>query len=132
MGAAVLAALALRGVPWFAGLGPPPTPFTHGVTFLEPAYALLRDAAPRIPAGASVVVLAEPRHPGFESYFFRFGLALLPGRHVLPAAVFDAFTPPETWASAEYRVVVHGRPTPSDDELVLTTPAGTVWRRRPR
>jgi hypothetical protein len=131
-GAALLAAIALRGVPWFAGLAPPPTPFTHGVAFLGPAYSLLRDAAPRIPAGASVVVLREPRDPGFESYFFRFALALLPGRRVLPAAMFDSFTLPETWAPAEYRIVVHGRPTSGEDELVLTTPSGTVWRRRKR
>ena len=128
----MLAALALHGVPWFAGLAPPPTPFSHGVTFLGPAYSLLRDAAPRIPAGASVVVLAEPRHPGFESHFFRFGLALLPGRRVLPAAIFDSFTLPETWAAAEYRVVVHGGPTSGEDELVLATPSGSVWRRRKR
>ena len=119
-------------MPWFAGLAPPPTPFTHGVTFLEPAYSLLRDAASRIPVGASVVVLREPRDPGFESHFYRFGLALLPGRRVLPSAFFDSFTPPETWATAEYRIVVGGRPTPGDDELLLTTPSGTVWRRKKR
>ena len=127
----MLAAIALRGVPWYAGLAPPPTPFSHGVTFLGPAYSLLRDAAPRIPAGASVVVLSEPRQAGLESHFFRFALALLPGRRILPSAIFDdAFMPPETWAAAEYRIVVRGRPTSGEDELVLATPSGTVWRRR--
>ena len=133
LGAALLAALALRAVPWSAGLAAPETPFTHSTTrFLAPAHALLRDADARIPAGATVVVLAEPRDARLESHFYRLGLALLPGRDVLPAALFERFTPEATWEPAEYRVVVGGRPPAEEGKLVLETPRGSVWRRAKR
>ena len=132
-GAALLAALALRGLPWGAGLAAPPTPFTHSATpFLATAYALLRDADARIPAGASAVVLAEPRDARLESHFYRLGLALLPGREVLPAALFDEFTSGDTWAAAEYRIVVGIRPPAGEGVLVLQTPRGSIWRRSTR
>lgn len=130
-GAAALTAVALRGLPWSAGLAAPPTPFTHSLTpFLAPAYALLRASDSAVPVGSSVVVRAEPRDPRLESHFFRLGLALLPRRTVLPSARFDAFTPPETWSGADYEVVVGGRPAPEAADLVLETPEGSVWRRR--
>jgi len=133
LGAALLAALALRAVPWSAGLAAPETPFTHSTTpFLAPAYALLRDAEARIPRGASVAVLAEPRDARLESHFYRLGLALLPERDVLPAAFFDRFTPEATWAPAEYLVVVGKRPESEPGRLVLETPRGSVWRRSKR
>jgi hypothetical protein len=132
-GAAALAGLALRGLPWSTGLASPPTPFTHSLTpFLAPAYALLRDADAVVPAGSSVVVRAEPRDPRLESHYFRLGLALLPRRTVLPSARFDAFTPPEVWSGTDYEVVVGGRPAPGPGDLVLEKPAGSVWRRRHR
>jgi len=133
LGAVLLAALALRAVPWSAGLAVPETPFTHGTTpFLAPGYALLRDADARIPRGASVVVLTEPRDAALESHFYRLGLALLPDRDVVPAAFFDRFTPEPTWASAEYRVVVGKGPAAEEGALVLETPRGSVWRRSKR
>jgi len=132
LGAALLAAVALRGLPWSAGLAAPPTPFTRASTpFLAPAYALLRAAAPVVPAGASTVVLAEPRDARLESHLFRVGLALLPGREVRPAAVLDTFTPSAAWDGAEYRIVVGKRPSTDEGTLVLATPEGTVWRIRP-
>ena len=132
-GAALLAGVALRGLPWSAGLGAPPTPFTHSLTpSLAPAYALLRDSDAVVPAGSSVVVRAEPRDPRLESHYFRLGLALLPGRTVLPSARFDAFTPPGIWSGADYEVVVGARPAPESGDLVLEKPAGSVFRRRHR
>ena len=128
-GAVLLAGVALRGLPWRAGLALPPTPFTHSTTpFLAPAYTLLRDADTRIPPGVAAVVLAEPRDARLESHYYRLGLALLPGRDVLPAALFDRFTPPETWAAAPYRVVVGKGPAPPEVTPVLETPEGSVWR----
>ena len=134
LGGALLAALALRGLPWSAGLAPPPTPFTRASTpFLAPAYALLVAAAPAVPPGASAVVLAEPRDARLESHLFRVGLALLPGRDVRPAAVLDTFTPSAQWDGAEYRIVVGRLPSTEQGTLVLSTPEGTVWRiRSPR
>ena len=133
VGAALLAALALRAVPWSAGLGAPETPFSNGPTpFLAPAYALLREAEARIPRGASAVVLAEPRDARLESHYYRLGLALLPDRDVLPAAVFDRFTTDATWESAEYRIVVGKRPAADGGALVLESPRGSVWRRPTR
>lgn len=130
-GAAALAALALRALPRTSGLTPPSSPFARSHTpFLSRPYGLLRDAAAVVPAGASAVVLAGPRDPRLESHFFRLGLALLPGRTVLPAAQFDAFTPEDVWRGAEYRIVVGGRPAPAEGDLVLETPDGSVWRRR--
>ena len=132
LGAALLAAVALRGLPWGAGLAAPPTPFTRASTpFLAPAYALMRAAAPVVPAGASAVVLAEPRSAPLESHLFRVGLALLPGREVRPAAVLDTFTPSAAWDGVEYRIVVGSRPSTDEGTLVLATPEGTVWRIRP-
>jgi hypothetical protein len=132
-GAALLAALALRAVPWSAGLAVPETPFTHSATpFLAPAYALLRDADARVPAGVTVVVLAEPRDARLESHFYRLGLALLPGRDVRPSAFFDRFTAETTWEPAEYRIVVGPRPSGEEGVLLLETPRGSVWRRSKR
>ncbi len=132
-GAAALAAVALRGLPWKAGLAAPPTPFTHSLTpSLAPAYALLRAADAVVPRGATAIVRAEPRDARLESHFFRLGLALLPGRTVLPSAELDAFTPPEIGRGADYEIVVGGRPAEETGELVLRTPEGSVFRRRPR
>jgi hypothetical protein len=130
-GAAVLAAVAWRGILRIGSFAPPPTPLAHSITpFLSPGYGVIRDAGAVIPSGASVVVLAEPRQAGFESHFYRFGLALLPARTVLPAAMFDAFTASDVWNGAEYRIVVGGRPPSPPGDLVLETPDGSVWRRR--
>jgi hypothetical protein len=132
-GAALLAALALRGLPWSAGSASPQTPFTHSSTpFLEPAFVLLRDADARIPRGASAVLLAGPRDARLESHFYRLGLALLPEREVLPGALFDQFTPAGTWAAAEYRIVVGSSPAEEEGTLVLRTPRGSIWRRSKR
>jgi hypothetical protein len=129
IGAAVLAALSLKSVPWKKGFAPA-TPFDNSAPFLSPGYALLRDSAAAIPPGASVVTRAEPPDAGFESHYYRLGLALLPGRRVLPSAYFDMFTAPEVWREADYRIVVGKRPPPSEDALVLETPEGTVWKRK--
>lgn len=130
LGAAVLAALALRAVPWSAGLAAPATPFDRsGNRFLSSAYALLRDAGTRVPAGASAVILSEPRDPAREFQLFQLGLSLLPGRDVRPAALVASFTPPETWGAADYRIVIGRQPVSPGDVLVLATPSGTVWRR---
>ncbi|MGE5414845.1 MAG: hypothetical protein ACM3NW_11755 [Syntrophomonadaceae bacterium] len=132
-GAAALAAVALRGLPWTAGLVAPPTPFTHSLTpSLAPAYALLVEADAVVPRGASAVVRAQPRDARLESHFFRLGLALLPGRRVLPSAEFDAFTPPEIGRAAEYEIVVGERPAEEAGEIALRTAEGSVFRRRPR
>ena len=129
-GAGLLAALALWSLPWKAGLGPAPTPFDRSaVPQLAPTYGLLAAAAGVIPAGASFAVRAEPRDAGVESDGHRLGLALLPGRRVLPAAYLGVFTPEEIWRDADYVVVVGRRPAGADGAPLLETPAGSVWRR---
>ena len=97
---------------------------------MAPGYALVAAAVPLVPAGASVVVRAEPRDPVAETYYHRFADALLPGRRALPASFYGRFTPEAITAGAEYVLVVGGRPAAPrvPGVLILETPEGTIWK----
>lgn len=116
-GAALLAALALWGLPWKTGLGRPRTLLDHSAPKLAPGCALLTDAARVIPRGASFAVRTEPSDARFDDWYFRFGVGLLPGRRATLGT------------AADYVVLVGTRPREAPGELVLATRDGTVWRR---
>jgi hypothetical protein len=133
-GSAILVAFAVASLPWSVGiLRKPLTPFDlSGADSVAPGYALLRSAAAVIPPGASVVARTEPPNADQETYFHRFAVALLPGRRVLPTAVYGQFTDPRGWRDAAFQIVVGPRPADPPGELALDTPWGSVWRRAPR
>jgi hypothetical protein len=125
LGAALLAAYSAVTVPW-ASLGRQPrTPFDASAAgpAVASGYVLLRNAAARIPAGASVAVVTEPRDPIRDGYLQRFGIALLPQARLRPAG----------WESsdADFVVVVGARPAQPPGELVFDSPEGSLWRRHP-
>jgi hypothetical protein len=97
-----------------------------------PAFLLLSHAARVVPAGAVAAVRAQPRNATDETMLHFLGVALLPGRRVLPTAAWSQFTP-EYEAQAEYIVVV-GPPPPAGYaaerlRLLYSDPTGTVWKR---
>jgi hypothetical protein len=98
---------------------------------VAPGYALVTASLHRIPAGATVVVRTEPRDPVAETYYHRFADALLPGRRVVPAALYGEFSSPELARDAEFVLIVGPRPSEGPGELVLAIPEGTVWRVSP-
>jgi hypothetical protein len=133
-GSAVLAAFAVASLPWEAGiLRKPLTPFDlSAADSVAPGYALLRAAALFVPRDGSVVTCTEPRDPVRESYFYRFTVALLPGRRVLPTAIYGKFMDPGGWRDAAFQIVVGARPAEPPGDLLLDTPWGSVWRRARR
>ena len=133
IGAAVLVGFALASLPWGDDLfRRPRTLFDRSAArAVAPGYALVAAAAPRIPAGAVVVVQTQPRDPVAETYYHRFADALLPGRRSVPAAFYGEFLPPELTRAAQYVLVVGPRPSEAPGELVLEMPEGTVWRVAP-
>ena len=124
LGAAVLAAYALATVPWASVGQRPRTPFDASAAgpAVGSGYALLRDASARIPAGASVVVVTEPRDPVRDEYLQRFGIALLPQARLVPPGGKDF--------DADFVVVVGARPATPPGELVFDSPQGSLWRGR--
>ena len=133
IGAGVLVAFALASLPWGENLlRRPRTLFDRSAArAVAPGYALVAAAAPRIPAGAVVVVRTEPRDPVAETYYHRFADALLPGRRAVPAAFYNEFLPPELTRSAQFVLVVGPRPSETPGELVFEIPEGTMWRVSP-
>ena len=133
-GSALLVAFAVASLPWSAGLlRKPLTPFDlSAAAAVAPGYALLRAAALVIPQDGSVVTCTEPRDAVRESYFYRFTVALLPGRRVLPTAMYGQFIDPGDWRDAAFQIVVGPRPAEPPGEPLLDTPWGSVWRRVPR
>lgn len=133
-GSAILVTFAVASLPWSVGiLRKPLTPFDlSAADSVAPGYALLRSAAAVIPSGASVVARTEPPDPVRESYFYRFAVALLPGRRVLPTARNGQFIDPGHWRDAAFQVVVGGKPAEPPGDLLLDAPWGSVWRRAPR
>ncbi len=131
LGAAVLAGFAITSLPWKDGLlRRPRTPFDRSAaSSVAPLYAMLTAARAAIPDGASVVARTEPPNAIQETYFHRFAISLLPGRHVLPSASYGGFLDPGAWKEAQYMVVVGPRPAPPPGRLVLETAEGSVWRR---
>ena len=130
-GAAVLTALAITRLPPLPELlRAPSTPFDHSAPAAAAQYRLFVEAAAVVPADASVASICEPRDPTRETSLHREGFALLPGRKVLAAAVWD--TPTHAEDQADYLIVVGPKPAPSRGRLVLETPAGSVWRKSGR
>jgi hypothetical protein len=131
-GAAVLAALAIARLPSPAAfLHPPSTPFDRSVVpNVRASFLLIQKAADVVPRGASVVVLSEPASPAADTDLFREGVALLPGRRVLPAAVWGVPTP-DLGAAADFVIVRGPLPAIAPGTLLLSIPEGTVWRRAP-
>jgi hypothetical protein len=133
IGSTILAAFTVASLPWRVGLRRPYTPFDlSAANSYAPGYALLRDAAAVIPFGGSVVTRTVPYDAMRETYFHRFAISLLPGRRVLPAALYGQFVDPAVWRDAEFLILVGGRPAETPGELLLETAQGSVWRRRPR
>lgn len=71
----------------------------------------------------------EPLDAYKDTYFYYYAVALLPGRRVLPAAMWGAATDPASWNAADYFVIAGSRPASPPGELLLESPNGTVWRR---
>ena len=126
-GAAILTGFSIAALPFSRGLfRAPRTPYGE-----SPAWILIQTAGPLIPRGSRVLVRVEPPDPGYDSYLHRFGVGLLPGRTIVPAAVWDVPTPPDVQREAEYEVVLGKKPRDPPGRMLLETPEGTVWRRGP-
>lgn len=92
-------------------------------------YRLLLDAGPFVPENATVLIQSATGDVERDTFLHRFGVALLPGRKVVPAVVDERRVPPALEASADY-LVIHGRGARvTDGVLLLETNDGTVWRR---
>jgi len=134
LGAGILTALVLSTIPFAASpLARPRTPFDRSAAAgIAPGFALLSAARAVLPEGASVVTRTEPPDAIQESHYHWIAVALLPGRTLLPSAMYGVFTPPEVSATAGYVVVVGPRPAVTPGTLLLETPDGSVWRRSVR
>ncbi len=130
VGSAILLGFSISKLPPSpALLRAPATPFDRiPVAAIAQAYRLLWNAAPLLPSGACVVIRSEPRDPAAESLLHQDGVALLPGRRVLPAARWGVPSP-EIEEQAEYVVVVGPRPSSPPGTLLFETPDGSLWRR---
>jgi hypothetical protein len=128
-GATILTALAISKLPRFPEvLQAPATPFDRSAMPGAAArYRLFQEAAAVIPRGASVAPVSQPRDPVGETELHREAVALLPGRRVIPAALWDAPTHQEE--DADFLIVAGPRPSPAPGTLLLETPAGNVWQR---
>ncbi|HEY1435166.1 MAG TPA: hypothetical protein VGG65_07310 [Thermoanaerobaculia bacterium] len=131
LGAALLAGLALRAVPWREGMRRPRTLLDlSSARDLAPGADLLNEAARVIPGGASFVVRTEPPNAVVETWYHRISVGLLPGRQSLPASLLGRFADPQDWRRAQYLVLIGPPPHDPPGELLLDTPNGTVWRRK--
>jgi hypothetical protein len=130
-GSAILAAFSIAALPFSRGLfRAPRTPYdASDAQFTVPAWILLQRAEPLIPPGASVVVRVEPSDSNTDSYLHRFGVALLPGRRIVPAALWGVPTAPELLLVADCEIVVGATTSSTGRRLVLSTPEGSVWKR---
>ena len=122
MGSAILAGFCIAALPFSRGLfRAPRTPYdVSDAQFTVPAWILLQRAEPLIPPDASVVVRVEPPDSNTDSYLHRLGVALVPGRKMVPAARWGVTTAPEVLLVADYEIVVGA---------TTSTPEGGVWRR---
>jgi len=102
----------------------PETPIDNSRIHASAAwYRLLLEAARRIPAGATVLVRGATAQGDQDTYIQHFGVALLPGRRVLPPVL-------NIERLAEYFVIV-GSGGPIDGaEMLMATADGSIWRRR--
>jgi hypothetical protein len=130
-GSAILAGFSIAALPFSRGLFQVPrTPYDASeATFTVPAWILLQRAAEVVPREASVVVRTEPPDPTNDSYLHRFAVALLPGRKIVPAALWSVPTAPEVLREADYEIVVGKAPPSPAGRLVLSIPEGSVWKR---
>jgi hypothetical protein len=128
-GAAVLTALAISRLPHFPEvLQAPSTPFDRNPAPGAVAdYKLFQEAASVVHSGASVAALSQPRNAVRETSLHRVAVALLPGRKVLPAALWN--TPTHLEDQADFLIVAGGKPAPPPGRLLLETPWGSVWQR---
>jgi hypothetical protein len=128
-GAAILTAFAIWRLPRFPDLlQAPSTPFDRSaMPASAESYRLVQAAAGVIPAGASVATLSQPRDARRETALHRETVALLPGRKVVPAALWDVPTGRE--GEADFLIVAGAIPSPSPGMLLLEIPQGSVWRR---
>lgn len=132
-GSVVLTAFAVAALPFSRGLfRSPRTPYdaSPSAYITVPAWIVLEKAEPLVPPGAKVVVRAEPRDPTNDSYLHRFGVALLPGRLIVPAATWGIPSEPALIQEADWEIIVGKRPESAAGSLVLEIPEGTIWRRR--
>jgi len=132
-GSALLAAFAVAALPFSRGLfRATRTPYdaSPSAYIAVPAWIVLERAEPLVPRGAKVVVRIEPPDPTNDSYLHRFGVALLPGRLVVPAARWGIPSEPALIQEADWEVIVGKRPESAAGRLVLEIPEGTIWRRR--
>jgi hypothetical protein len=131
LGSAILAAFSVAALPFSRGLfRAPRTPFeAGGASFSAGGYAVLQRAGEVVPPGASVTVRVEPPDPTTDTYLHRFAVALLPGRKIVPAALWGIPREPETLREAQYEIVVGRPPAAPVGRLVLEIPEGTIWRR---
>jgi len=131
-GSAILAGFSVAALPFSRGIfHAPRTPYdASDATFTVPAWVLLQRAAEVVPRDVSVVVRGEPPDATNDSYLHRFAVALLPGRKIIPAALWSVPTDPDELRKADYEIVV-GKALPSPaGRLVLSIPEGSVWKRK--
>lgn len=128
--ALLLAATAARLPNPRALLHPPQTPYDRSNPRLAPAFLLLTEAAAVLPARAWVTITSEPKDPALDTDTHRVGIALLPGRVVLPSASWG-IPRPELARAADYVVIVGTMPAAVPGDLLLARPEGSVWRKRP-
>ena len=131
VGSAVLTTFSIAALPFSRGLfRVPQTPFdASDAASTPPAYVLLQRASSLIPQGMSVVIRSEPPDANSDSNLHRFGVALLPGRKIRPAALWGVPTSPDVTRDAEYEIVLGRAPSHAPGRLLLEIPEGTVWRR---
>jgi hypothetical protein len=130
-GSAILAGFSVAALPFSRGLfRVPRTPYdANEASFLAPAWILLQRAAEIVPRDVSVVVRGEPPDATNDSYLHRFAVGLLPGRKIVPAAVWNVPTAPEDLREADYEIVVGKTPPSPTGRLLLSIPEGSVWKR---
>lgn len=129
LGSAVLAGFSIAALPFSGLLRAPRTPYDASDPTTAASFILLQRADGLIPRGASVVVRSGSPDPNADTYLHRFAVALLPGRRIVPAALWGVASDPRDLANAQYEILV-GRPaSPPSDQLLLEIPEGTVWRR---
>jgi hypothetical protein len=130
-GSAILAGFSVASLPSSRGLFHlPRTPYDASAPDSSTgAYILLQRAEALIPRDASVVARAEPPDATTDTYLHRFAVALLPGRKIVPAALWSVPTDPAVLREADYEIVVGKPPLSPAGRLLLSTPEGSVWKR---
>jgi hypothetical protein len=131
VGSAVLAAFSIAALPFSRGLfRAPRTPYdASDAASAVPGFILLQRADSLIPRGVSVVVRSGSSDPTADTYLHRFAVGLLPGRQIVPAALWGVPSKPQDLENAQYEIVVGQQPAGPAGRLVLAIPEGTVWKR---